>query len=524
MKINHRKILDWRCDFVALVSGALLPFSLAPYNIWPLGILATTMLALTLVGQSGRRGFFRSVLFGLGMYGFGASWVFRSIHDFGFASTPLAFVLTSLFVFGLALVFALPFILYCKYCSKSRPGFLLGFASVWILGEWIRSWFLTGFPWLYLGYAHTSTWLGGWAPILGVFGIGFFAVLSGLVISDVFHQFINHLRNKTHPFDLHTKSDRKTASVLFILVCLCWVGGWQFSNIAWTKKTSENPLSVALVQPNIPQPMKWQPFYFPYIMQTLRDLTRDHWEADLVLWPENAVPHFYHDASDFLEEINLRAEAGNTALITGILYDADEPRTWYNSIIGLGTAEGTYFKQRLVPFGEYVPLEKHIRGLLEFFNLPNSVISVGPKDQELLRTKDFKLASYICYEIVYPDLVAQYAGESELLLTISNDAWFGDSIGPLQHFQMAQMRAMENGKYLLRATNTGVSGVISHKGEILEQLPQFEQGTLRSDVYTMTGKTPFAQLKSWPTILFSLFGFLLTVILQAKRHSVNEVH
>lgn len=513
---------DWRSDLIALIAGALLPFSLAPYDIWPLGIVSSTVLAVMLVGQNGKRGFLRSVLFGLGMYGVGASWVFRSINDFGFAATPLAFTLTALFVIGLALTFALPFFFYCKYLNKTRIGFLLGFTCIWVLGEWSRSWFLTGFPWLYLGYAHNSTWLAGWAPIGGIFCLSFFVVFSGITISDAAHQCANYLRAKTRSANVAIRSKYLSSIALLAAVIVIWLSGWQLHAYEWTTRQNQQALRVSIVQPNIPQPMKWDPFFFPYIMQTLRDLSSQHWNSDLMLWPENAVPDFFHEADEFLGEIELRAQASNTALITGILYDAKESDTWYNSIIGLGKAQGTYFKQRLVPFGEYVPMEAQLRGLLEFFDLPNSKISAGKGDQQPLQTDTFQIASSICYEVVYPDLVADYADRAALMLTISNDAWFGKSIGPLQHFQMARMRALENGKYLLRATNTGMSGIISHKGEIIRVLPQFTQTSMEEEVYLMQGSTPFSRWKSWPIILACMLGMILTAVIGKRGRDTQQ--
>lgn len=517
MEIRPRQwnIRHWGFDLVAVPVGALLPLSLAPFNFWLLGILAATLLAFLLNGLLGGRGYLRAFLFGVGMYGVGASWVFRSIYDFGFANLPLALTLTTLFVLGLALVFALPFYIYCRYFTATKAATktvtnkvnTLAFVSLWTLGEWFRSWFLTGFPWLYLGYAHIDTWLAGWAPVFGVFGVGLLALASGMSIARLILLF---LRKSQSPRELLISPLQKIISLTFIF-CI-WFGGLALTQIEWTQKHSEEGLQIGIVQPNIPQHYKWEPYYFPYVMQTMRDLSRDTWsKVDLLLWPENAIPFFYHEAQPHLEELQLRAEASNTALITGILYDVDteEERTWYNAIIGLGRAEGTYFKQRLVPFGEYVPMEDWLRGTLRFFNLPHSIISAGKAGQASLHMGGNLVASSVCYEVVYPDLVAEYADAAKLLVTISNDAWFGDSIGPIQHFQMAQMRALENGKYMLRATNNGISGVISPKGKVVSTLPHFEQGTMVEKIHLMDGHTPFSRWASLPIILLCalLFGF-----------------
>jgi apolipoprotein N-acyltransferase len=395
-------------------------------------------------------------------------------------------------------------------------------------------WFLTGFPWLYLGYAHIDTWLAGWAPVAGVFCLSFLTVCTGLAISELGRFAIRKMnKNRTVAITAtqftETRLTKKgfsqaSCALSFVFILAFWVSGYFLHAYSWTQKQTETPLKIGIVQPNIPQHYKWEPYYYPYIMQTMRDLSSDAWQkVDLLLWPENAIPLFYHEANDYREELAQRAEASQTALITGILYDADEPRTWYNGIIGLGLAEGTYFKQRLVPFGEYVPMEDLLRGTIRFFNLPHSLITGGPAGQAPLKMGESTLASSICYEVVYPDLVAEYADHSALLLTISNDAWFGNSIGPIQHFQMAQMRALENGKYMLRATNNGVSGVISEKGQILSTLPHFEQGTLLQDIYLMQGHTPFSRWKSWPIVFVCMLGVILVAITKQTENgeSIN---
>jgi apolipoprotein N-acyltransferase len=240
-------------------------------------------------------------------------------------------------------------------------------------------------------------------------------------------------------------------------------------------------------------------------MGILREQTAKHWDKDLIIWPEAAVPLMYHDALNFLSDIGAEAAATNTGIITGILYDDPEVYAFYNSIIGIGRADGIYFKQRLVPFGEYVPLEKWLRGIIAFFDLPNSIIFPGPREQAILSFEGFNIAPSICYEIVYPDLVARLAQDAALLVTISNDAWFGQSIGPKQHFQMARMRALENRRYLLRATNTGISGIIDPQGQIKVLAPPYRQGSAAgADIKLLTERTVFSYLGSWPIIVLCL--------------------
>ncbi len=502
----------WLGDTLSACAGLLITFSLAPYNIWGLSLAAPAILYCLLQNLSGKAALRRSFAFGAGMFGNGTSWVYISIHDFGYTSAPLAVVMTAIFVLGLALVFAFPFYLYARFFNTTKISGTLGFSAIWVLGEWSRSWFLTGFPWLYLGYAHIDTWLSGWAPIFGVFGLSFASVLSGAILSHIVGNVYSQKNVST-----------KVLYTLSVIVVL-WSSG------KWLSTSSNEPpqskaISVAIVQPNTPLEVKWNPIFRDQIMETLRLETEKHWDKDLIIWPEAAVPIMYHDAEYFLSEIEEKAHKTSTGLILGILYDDEKPMTFYNSIVGLGRADGIYFKQRLVPFGEYVPLEKWLRGLIAFFNLPNSIIFPGPSDQEILKLDEAKIAPSICYEIVYPDLVARLSAEAELLITISNDAWFGSSIGPLQHLQMAQMRALENRRYVLRGTNTGVSAIIAPNGKIQKLSKQFEQHTIEQfDVKLIKSRTFFSYWGSWPIVLTCFLSLALLLLARLKERQKHIAH
>ncbi len=308
-----------------------------------------------------------------------------------------------------------------------------------------------------------------------------------------------------------------------VLLVLFWGGGLHFTGDTWNTKTEEK-ISVAIVQPNIPLEVKWNPLYRSFILNVLRDETAPHWDKDLIVWPEASIPLMYNDAGEFFAEIEELTKDNDSALITGILYDQEEPRTFFNSITGFGNAEGLYFKKRLVPFGEYVPLEHYLRGLIDFFNLPNSIITPGPWEQSILSYKNYKISPSICYEIVYPDLVTDMAKDAQLLITISNDAWFGDSIGPKQHFQMAQMRALENHRYVIRATNTGISGFIGPLGQVVQYGTAFQRESITDTVELVSGTTPFMRWGSAPIIWLAIILFLahgLPGILSRQRSIVN---
>jgi len=483
--------------FLALfVSGSLFPLALAPFYYWPIVIASMAVLFRLLQRQSPKQAFIKSAVFGFGMFFAGVSWVYVSIHDHGFIAAPLALLATTLFCLFIALLFALPFTL-SALIPQTPTAWLLGLPALWVLSEWFRSWALTGFPWLYSGYIHTETWLSGWAPLGGVFWLSFITALAAVTVAQL------------------SQTQRSQASVKFsaILVALITVSGYLLKNIHWTQAHSES-LSAVLVQPNIDQNKKWSAGELDRILQQLQTQTEPHWGADLIVWPEAAVPTTPQRAADLLTAIDRAGKVNQTALLTGIPTYERSSGKYFNSVLALGTAQGQYDKTRLVPFGEYVPLESILRGLIRFLDLPMSSFSLGASEQPPLIVAGATIATAICYEIVYPDLVAEMAENANILLTVSNDAWFGQSIAPRQHMQMARMRAIENSKPMLRGTTNGVTAIIDHQGNIVAQLAQFTAGELSGEITPRSGRTFFSHTGSWPIVVLSL---LLSCGLIAQR-------
>ncbi len=485
---------------LALGAGGLTPLSLAPVGWWPLALLAPTILALLLWRQPLRQNFVLSFGFGLGLFGVGASWVYVSIHEFGYAPVWLAALLTGLFVILLAVLFSLPLLLLSwmpghlqrRLWTASLGGHLLAFCALWVIGEWIRSWLFTGFPWLYLGYSQWQTPLAGWAPVTGIYGLSLMLLASGAVIAYLL------------------LGQRPVIKVVCAgALAAIWFGGAGLQTKPWTQPYQQSQ-TVALVQANIPQDRKWQPDFLQPTLERYQRLSEPAWDADWLIWPEAAIPLLYHQATPFLEAAEKRARHEQAALITGILYDDPRQRVYYNSAVGLGMASGIYHKTHLVPFGEYVPLENWLRGLIQFFNLPTSIITAGPRQQAGLQIGSYQLATAICYEIVYADLVADSARGSHAILTLSNDAWFGSSWGPLQHLEMARMRALETGRYVIRATNNGVSALIDPQGQLQQRSEQFVQTVVRGEVTPRQGSTPFMHWGSAPVIGLCLLAWVLS--------------
>jgi apolipoprotein N-acyltransferase len=483
--------------FLAFLAGALVPFSLSPFDIWPLSLVSIFLLLCVLRDIAPARAALLGWCYGLGYFGLGASWVYVSISVYGNTSVLFAAFLTGLFVGGLALLFALQAYLYQAYFRTLRIA--LSFASLWVLFEWMRSWLFTGFPWLYLGYAHTTSWLHPLAPVLGVLGISFAVVFYAGLLYEMFELW--------H----HQKFDSPLRYGVYAgILCLLGLMLWLLDSFNWVQVSPDKSAEVALVQANIDQNLKFDPAYINQGISLYEELSAQLWGNDIIIWPETAIPILYQRAGSVLGYFDQQARASNSTLVSGILYREENGDT-YNSITALGNGSGVYHKQKLVPFGEYVPLSALMKSVLQLFALPMSSLTAGPADQSLLRANDFTLASYICYEVVYPDFVRQQAYQADFLVTISNDTWFGASIGPLQHLQMAAMRALENGRYMVRATSNGLTAFINEQGQVLAKAPQFEVATLSSRVPAISGRTPFSYWGSWPVVLLSMLVLVLMV-------------
>ncbi len=543
--------------FVAPGAGALLPLAFSPFDLWPLALFAPAALFITLQSAPPARAALLGWLFGLGFFGTGVSWVYVSIHVHGPAPAWLAAALTALFVAGIALFTALPCWLYARVCNGTprevaRPDAdcgasaadfsyiqrLAAFSALWVLGEWFRTWFLTGFPWLLIGNAMLDTPLGGFAPLGGVYLVSLATLATMAIIlwllGPVFpwlgawlalparaaatpntHQ-PAALQHPQHP------PARQAATVTAALLLL-WIAGAGLQAVEWTRPAGP-ALTAGFVQPNIAQQDKWKPELKSTQIRLLLGLHRQLAEQDIVIWPETALPLFASQADGLLARLETDGKAQQQAVVLGILtaeavageMGEDDRYRIYNSLMGVGTASGLYHKQKLVPFGEYVPLAALLRGLISFFDLPMSDMARGAAGQPPLQAGAYRFMPFICYEIVYPDLVAEQSADVEFLVTVSNDTWFGESIGPLQHLQIARMRAAENRKPLLRGTNNGVTALIDPHGEIVTRLPQFEAGVLRAEFQPRSGGTPFSHTGSWP-VIGALLAYVLLLVTRRKN-------
>lgn len=504
--LKQQPTMQRRNVALALFAGALYPFAFAPYGWWPLSVISIALLWTSIQGKSPKQSAALGFFFGLSSFGIGISWLHVSMHQYGGTPLWLAVLMTAAFVSFVALFSALQTFL-ASWLSQSHQRLSPWvFACVWLLVDICRGYFLTGFPWLYAGYSLIDTPLAQLATLGGIWLLTFSTVLIASLMGAIFRWQRRH-------WGLWLWQ----ASLAILLMVTA-----HFSAPSRFVSPAGEPMNVALLQGNIPQDLRW--------LTTMRHTTREIY-ADLSdqvpdnhveIWPESALTEFYHHAEEFLDQRAMIAEAKNGTLIVGIpTFDKLsfwQPGLIHNSLKVLAGGEGTYHKQKLVPLGEFVPFEQQLRGLIPFFDLEMSSFNHGERDQSNLIAKQVAIAPSICYEIMFPELVAQQAQNSNVLITVSNDAWFGTSAGPHQHFQMARLRAIETGRWLLRGTNTGITAVINEYGQVVATLPQFERGLLLSSFVPLSGQTPFVRWGSWPIWLLALLSCLPALTRKVQRY------
>jgi apolipoprotein N-acyltransferase len=478
---------------IAFLAGAITIYAFAPFNVSYLAFFTPAILLLLWINSSAGRAAVQGFVFGLGMFGFGVSWVFISIHTFGDTGIFLSSILTLGFAALLSVLPAIQGYLLNRFWKKNNAWkCLVAFPTSWILLEWIRGWLFTGFPWLYIGDTQTNGLLSGFGPVVGTYGVGFFVILiSALIVSLFYYRRLKWLLT--------------LLSIVIILIV-----SLSLKPIEWTKPI-DAPIPVALVQGDIPQQMMWTQSEVVNHIQKYINLTTPYWQNALTIWPENTIPVPLNDAGTILYSLQQKLMPHGT-LLTGIPTPAKGEGEYYNSMIALGQSHGLYFKRHLVPFGEYVPFQNVLRGLISFFNLPMSSFIPGPTKQNLIKFRNIYIAPYICYEIAYSHLVLTDLPKANMLVVISNDAWFGRSIAAWQHLQIAQTQALDTGRPILFTTNNGVTAVINHKGQLQKIAPRFKPLVLRDKVQAMSGSTPWVLLGDWPILCILLLGLLISRI------------
>jgi apolipoprotein N-acyltransferase len=490
---------------LALVSGGLLPLAFSPFDVWPLAIFFIALLFWLWQWSEPRQAAWRGGLFGLGAFGTGTYWVYISLHDFGNAPAAFAGLATLALILVMALYSALMAYLLARWAPRSSASkWLLVAPALWTLLEWVRSWLFSGFPWLALGYSQIDSPLSGLAPYLGVFGASWAVVASaGLVL-----------------LVLTTQNWRVKLLWGGIAVCL-WLSAWGLGKIAWVEPVGAS-LRVSLVQGNISQDRKWRSDQLQKTLRLYANLSAQiAADSDVIIWPETAIPIFYETAQEFIQALNLEAKINGVDYLIGVPSGSGQAEIFHNSVVALGgNSPRLYHKRHLVPFGEYVPLRFLLNGFHQFVDIPMADFTPGSWRQPLLKAAGHPVGVSICFEVAFGDEIRTALPEAHFLVNVSNDAWFGDSLAPPQHLQIARMRALEVGRYMARATNTGITAVINQRGQITARITPFNVQVLRGRVQPLQGMTPYGRVGDWGAVI--LFGISLVLGLMRVRRARNN--
>jgi len=458
--------------------GALLVLSFSPFNFYPVLPLVITIFFWLI--QKNNLPLKESLLFGLGFFIFGIYWIYICLQKFG-GMPPIMAILTTFSLCLFLSIFFLSFSFFPKF--KNKP---LLVAAIFTIIEWVRSFIFTGFPWLTLGYSQVdSSPLAGYIPITGIYGVTFLLILTAHLI------FLLLDRTKNRPW-------------IIILIVSIWAGGHFLKKIEWTEPNGES-VEVTLIQGNVRQDEKWNQIKIKNILDKYEHLIFES-NSPLTVLPETSMPLLLeHIPSNYLNKIETHLKQIDGNLILGAIEREEE--NIYNSAVSLGVnGSQKYRKYHLVPFGEYIPL----RGIFGFIyedllNMPFNDLSSGPKKQLPMYFDQQKIAINICYEDVFGNEIIQQLPMANILLNMSNDAWYGHSIAAEQHLQISQARSIETGRMMLRATNTGVTAFINEKGKVISKMPQFQSGSLTQSVQGFKGSTPFIKYGHFPVLILSFF-------------------
>lgn len=490
----------WRCLPGALLLGAASVAAYAPLGWYPLlwltlgGLFALLRCAEQ---RTLREGALIGAAFGFGLFITGVSWVYVSLSLFGGMPAPLAALATFLFCCLLSIYPALAGALFVRFSPSGWWQRSLFFAALWTLGEWLRAWVFTGFPWLAVGYAQLpGSPLAGFAPLLGVFGVSLVTALSAALGGEAAFAIARRVADRA---PTRWRRGYRVAPLLAVIALLA--AGAVLRDQRWTTPDGA-PLSVALLQGNVAQDMKWRPEKFNESLLTYYRLALDN-PAQLTVLPETALPVFLGQVpGDYLDALRALAQRRHGDLLFGVPI-GERGGPYANAAVSLGSSpEQRYSKSHLVPFGEFVP--PGFAWFLGLADIPMSDFTAGAKVQAPMQLAGQRIAINICYEDAFGEEIIRSLPEATLLVNLSNVAWFGDSLAPAQHLQIAQMRALETGRMMLRATNTGMTAIVGVDGTVQGVLPPFTRAALRGEVQAYSGATPYVRWGNWPVIGLAL--------------------
>lgn len=492
----------WLASTLAICSGIVLPLSFAPTEWWLVACGSIFILYSLLQNASPRQALWLGWLFGFGYFAIGVHWIYFSLHLFGAAIAPLAALLTLVFVLVMTLFPAACAYLWSRLRTpESRLGNALLFAALWVLAELLRGKIMNGFPWILVGYSQTSGPLGSLAPVIGVYGLSFLVVLVSCA-AVVFSK---------GPSRVTTGAFAVIAAPVIMALLM---------NIVQFSAPVKMPITVRMVQANITQEMKFSQdrlnqSLLDYTQMTQREGIAD---VDLVVWPETAIPTYFDRVEKLMSPfVQFMDEQGTDVISGGFQRDGNDV---FNAIKQLGGEQAVYQKRHLVPFGEYMPLRFLLKFAEKFIIIPMADLTPGTGAHLPVALQGVSVGLSICFEDVFGEHMRAVLPDAEMLVNVSNDAWFGNTTAPHQHEQKARMRAREFARPMIRVTNTGVSAAIDYQGNVVGRIAHNTKGILDVQVQPRSGYTPYARTGNWPVFIFSML--VCVVYLLKRRRRVLE--
>ena len=488
-------------SLLALLLGALSVFGFAPYNFSLLPVLTLAgWFALLHAYPAARAARYLGFAFGFGYFAAGIGWLYISLNHYGGVPAAFAVLAVALFAAYLGL-----FPLFAAWCAARIGGApwlrLLLLPAAFGLAEWLRGWLFTGFPWLSAGYAQIPAgWLSGFAPLFGIYGVTYLVALSAaLLVLAV----IGSGRSRVLPM---------------LVLLLLWATGALLGRVAWTQPQGA-PLSVALLQGNIPQDRKWQESELAATFERYRQLVLAAREQLIVL-PETALPIFLHDIpGEYLDALRVHARQRGADVLLGVPALTPDGQQYHNTVTSLGTApQQMYRKIHLVPFGEFIPFKALLGSVYQLLSIPLTDFAAGDAGQQPILVAGQRLLLNICYEDVFGEELLDRVADTTIMLNVTNDAWYDRSPAAWQHLQISQARALETGRYMLRATNTGMTAIIDQHGHLLKLAPWFTEQSLSGVAQGYRGTTPYVRMGNWPVVAW-LSLWLLGGAALARRRS-----
>lgn len=483
--------------------GAFSVLGFAPFYFYPISILSLIgLFYFWYLSDTPKQAAIAGFMYGLGLFGTGIYWIYISLHTYGGMPGMMAGFSTFVLAAFLSLFPAAVGALSKRVSTNQKNAILIAAPIFWALADWVRSWIFTGFPWLTVGYSQLPhSPLAGYVPIVGVYGVSFITVFVASLISFLF------TKNTV-------KIWRRSAFAALLVIVIT---GSLLKLVAWTTPTGK-PLNVSLLQGNIEQNLKWVPEIAERTLNQYLTMAEES-TAKLIVMPETAMPVLSSELPLAVEaRLQQHAMKNQGDILVGMV--ERENGEYFNSVLSFGSAEtAVYRKSHLVPFGEFIPFKLAFGWIYrDWLNMPLSDLSRGSIYQQPMHVADEKVAINICYEDVFGEEIIRQLPAATLLVNVSNDAWYGESYAADQHLQFSQARALETGRMMLRATNTGATAIIDQKGHVIAHAPHFIQTTLNGVAQGYTGATPYVRWGNWP---FVIFCFSLIALLW-RRNIINH--